>query len=326
MINTPIKVYFFTLTDTHASEHIYLSSLQEALTDQNTISVDDWRDADVVHLFEVNLYTKDTISAARFPTLLRILYSDTPIVVSTDDLYFIDKPGLTGQPLLYSLNHHTQRLLFKYVDAIIAISESVQASLSNSISPSKIHIVKHGVDVMYHSETTMSEEPFVLHVSLASKRKNPDAIRQVAKRLDTRFVIAGSGWDDIIPDTQRTANVELTGYVSEDELIDLYKAASIFYFPTLHEGFGLPILEAMAAGCAVVTSDIYSVPEVTDNAAVLCDPLDVDAHVETIRNLLNDETERRKLSIEARDRAAQFTWEKAAKRTEDVYRTVLREI
>ena len=102
--------------------------------------------------------------------------------------------------------------------------------------------------------------------------------------------------------------------------IYLYKRAAVFYFPTLHEGFGLPVLEAMAAGCAVVTSDVYSVPEVAGDAAVLCDPHDTDAHVEAIERLLGDETERETLSARAGERAAQFSWETAAEETETVYR------
>lgn len=180
--------------------------------------------------------------------------------------------------------------IFDNCDRIVAISESVKSALTNEFPESKIDVVRHGVDARYRTEgpPASDEDPFVLHVSLAAKRKNPAAIVKVANRLDHRFVIAGSGWDEHVPDRPETKNVEIMGYVPEDELVDLYKRAAVFYFPTLHDGFSLPVLEAMAAGCAVVTSDVYSVPEVADDAAVLCDPHDTDAHVEAIERLLEE--------------------------------------
>ena len=318
----PLSVHFFTLTDATASEHIYMSSLRDALTDRDVVAVDDWREADVVHLFEVNFYSRAALSEFEYLTLFEMLRSETPVVVSTDDLFFLDRPELTARPRLYPLNHLTQRWLFDNCDRIIAISESVKAALTNEFSESKIDVVRHGVDSRYRADgpSSSEEDPFVLHVSLAAKRKNPAAIAEVAKRLDHRFVIAGSGWDEHIPDQPETDTVELKGYVPEDELVDLYKRADVFYFPTLHEGFGLPVLEAMAAGCAVVTSNVYSVPEVAGDAAVLCDPHDTDTHLEAIERLLKNETEREALWTSARERAAGFSWESAAEETATIYR------
>jgi len=133
---------------------------------------------------------------------------------------------------------------------------------------------------------------------------------------DQRLVIAGSGWADEIPND--LDNVEAPGYVPEDELVDLYHRASVFYFPTLHEGFGLPVLEAMA----VVTSDVYSVPEVTGDAALLFDPDDTAAHAEAIRDLLSDGERRHTLAERAVARADEFSWKQAAAETKAVYRTV----
>ena len=319
-----LKVKFFTLTDTQASEHIYMGALRDVLIQQEGIvPVEDWHNADVIHLFEVNFWTRDTARAFRLPTLLRMLFSDTPVVVSTDDLYFINEPSFTAHPRLYPLNHVSQRWLLHQTDAIIAISESVKNALVKEIPRNKIHVVYHGVDPRYYTDMFREKNPFVFHASLASRRKNPRTVLQVAERLDVRFVIAGSGWPEIVPESLRRRNVETTGYVSEDDLIDLYHRASIFYFPTLHEGFGLPILEAMAAKNAVVTSDVYAVPEVTGDAAILCDPHDSNAHISTIQHLLADDTERRHLAEAARQRATQFSWDNAAAETMSVYQSVL---
>jgi glycosyltransferase involved in cell wall biosynthesis len=313
-----LRVKFFTLTPGGGSEHIYLDALRDALTDQGVEPVEDWREADVVHLFEVNALTGDTLRAFEFPTLLRILRSDTPLVISTDDLYFSGDPDLTVHPRLYPLNHRLQRALFERADAIIAISRSVEQRLATHVTNTAIHVVHHGVDDAYRDAYTDPAEPFVLHVSLAAPRKNPEAVAEVARRLDGRMVVAGGGWDERLPD-----DAETPGFVPEGDLIDLYHRAPVFYFPTRHEGFGLPVLEAMAASTAVVSSDVYSVPEVAGDAAVLEDPEDVDAHVAALERLLDNESERRRLAERAHDRAGGFTWAEAARGTRTVYRRAL---
>lgn len=321
-----VHTKFYTLTDSPASEHIYLDALQDALLDGAVSEASDWQDADLVHLFEVNLYTTAALHAFRYPTLVRMLRSDTPVVVSTDDLYFSENSELTARPGLYPLNHHTQSWLFDNVDAIIAISESVRANLSPHVDTTKIHVVYHGVDDRYRiTDPKEVSDPFVLHVSLAARRKNPEAVVGAARRLNTRFVIAGSGWESYFRDVEGTDNVELLGYVPEADLIDLYRDAAVFYFPTLHEGFGLPVLEAMAAGCAVVTSDVYAVPEVVGDAAILHDPNAVDSHVEAITQLLDNPGRRYELAARAIGRSQQFTWTRAAQETMEVYRSVLDE-
>lgn len=317
-----LRVYPFTLTDTVASEHIYGEELAEALSERGVQFVDGWREADVVHLFEVNLFTRDALTAFEFPELLRVLRSDTPVVVSTDDLYFIGEPSLTARPRLYSLNRRVQRWLFDRCDAIIAISESVRRSLESAVSETEITVVHHGVHERYFATPGERAAPFVLHVSLASKRKNPDAIVEVAERIDHRFVVAGGGWNEYLQEDDYD-NVEVVGYVPEDDLVELYREAGVFYFPTLHEGFGLPVLEAMAAANAVVSSDTFSVPEVAGDAAVLHDPRDVDRHVESLRTLLRDDERRITLATKARERAERFSWEKSAEETVSVYRSVV---
>ncbi len=321
----PLRIHFFMLTDTVASEHMYGERLQNAMAEFPVEFVDDWREADVVHLFEVNFLTRDALSAMRYLELYRVLRSDVPVVVSTDDLYFTGDPSLTSRPRLYWPNNRLQRWLLTRCDTIIAISESVKRRIEESISATHIRVVHHGVDERYFDAPETAADPFVLHVSLAAPRKNPRAIREVAERLNARFVIAGGGWQQYVPADLNGGSVEVTGYVSEDELVDLYGRAGVFYFPTLHEGFGLPLLEAMASGTAVVTSDVYSVPEVTGGAALLHDPHDVGAHLESISELLADESRRERLERASRRRAREFRWEETADKTLTVYRSVLEE-
>lgn len=321
----PFRVHFFTLTDTRASEHVYMGELKDALTERDVEAVEDWREADVVHLFEVNFYTRAAISQFQYPKLLRVLNADVPVVVSTDDLFFIDEPEITAKPGLYHLNQITQRWLFGQADAIIAISESVQSALEDHVGRAKLSVVHHGVTEEYYTDREPENPPFVFHVSIASERKNPEAIVETAQRLDAPFVVAGGGWEEHFEDADDVDNVDVRGYVPESELIELYKDAAVFYFPTLHEGFGLPLLEAMAANTAVVTSDAYAVPEVVGDAAITRDAEAVDAHVASIRGLLESDRRRQDLATQARDRARAFTWDRAAEETTRVYSDVRRE-
>ena len=324
MTERSLRVNLFFLTDTVSSEHIYAEELKNALLERGIEMTDDWREADIVHLFEVNFFTSAALTSFSFPTLFRILRSDVPVVVSLDDLYFIDRPEFTAQPALYTPNRYAQQWLLDAVDGIIAISNSVKRSLSAAIDPETIHTVHHGVDESYFPDSSQqTDEGYVLHVSMASKRKNPEAVVELADRLDEQFLIAGTGWDEHIPERLARDNVELLGYVPEDELIELYQGASVFYFPTYHEGFGLPVLEAMAAETAVVTSDVYSVPEVAGEAAILCRPDDVTAHLSHVNRLLANNDERRELAKRAREQAESFTWAQTARETERVYRELL---
>lgn len=321
--NRSIRVRPFYLTSAVASERIYGDELEGALENLNVQSVDNWQDADVVHLFEVNVFTREALKAHTFPTLYRILRSDVPVVVSTDDLYFIDDPSLTARPLLYGINSRAQQWLFRRCDGIIAMSRSVKESISAVLPNANIHVVYHGVSERYFGGTSETESPTVLHVSFPSNRKNPETLLAVAEQLDSRVVIAGGGWEDQFDDDQLAENIEVTGYVPEEELVELYHTSDVFYFPTLHEGFGLPLLEAMASTNAIVASDVYAVPEVTGKTAILHDPLERDAHVRSLEELLADRDRRTTLANAARERARQFSWRDTAKQTRAVYESVL---
>ncbi|WP_129115507.1 glycosyltransferase family 4 protein [Halegenticoccus tardaugens] len=119
--------------------------------------------------------------------------------------------------------------------------------------------------------------------------------------------------------------VETLGFVSDEELGWLYHNAAAFVFPSLYEGFGLPILEAMSAGTPVVTADRGAMAEVAGDAACLVDPTDSDAIADGIERTLCDADARERLARRGRERAAVFTWERAARRTAEAYRSVARE-
>jgi glycosyltransferase involved in cell wall biosynthesis len=117
--------------------------------------------------------------------------------------------------------------------------------------------------------------------------------------------------------------VKFTGYVPDEDLVLLYSSAELVVYPSIYEGFGLPILEAMSCGRPVITSRSSSIPEVAGNAALLVDPLSIDELATAISSVLNSRHLRRELTDKGIARAAQFTWRDTAQRTWAVYREVV---
>lgn len=177
--------------------------------------------------------------------------------------------------------------------------------------------------------------PFLLSVGGFNAKKNFSHVVDAVTALrssglkDVDLVVAGP----ISPEEQRTivsgikratlqSGIRFLGRVSDEALASLYTAAAALVFPSLHEGFGLPILEAMACGCPVVTSNISSMPEVAGDAALLCDPASVESISEAIASVLNTDSLRDKLRQAGFARASAFTWEKTAADMERVFDAV----
>ncbi|HWT24412.1 MAG TPA: glycosyltransferase family 1 protein, partial [Solirubrobacteraceae bacterium] len=167
--------------------------------------------------------------------------------------------------------------------------------------------------------------PYVLCTATLEPRKNLPRLIEAFAGLppDLRdaheLVLAGArGWqeDETFAAVRRHADrVRTLGYVEESDLRALYRRAEVFAFPSLGEGFGLPVLEAMAAGTAVLTSDRSSLPEVGGDAARYADPLDVGAIRAGLEALLRDPHERARLAARGRERAAGFSWARTARET-----------
>jgi glycosyltransferase involved in cell wall biosynthesis len=154
-------------------------------------------------------------------------------------------------------------------------------------------------------------------------------LRSRRATADIRLVHAGpEGWlaDDVpraVRELGLSAVVRFLGFVPQSDLVALYRLARVCVYPSLYEGFGLPVAEAMACGCPVVTSDVSSLPEVAGDAAVLVDPTSVEAIADGIASLWTDEARRRSLTTHGLQRAGTFTWERAARETSAVYDAVL---
>jgi glycosyltransferase involved in cell wall biosynthesis len=178
------------------------------------------------------------------------------------------------------------------------------------------------------AERARKLQPFVLCVGNRKPHKNlPAAVRALAKlRTDgfpiLRLVIAGAGpsheFRQAAADESVVEAVVDVGAVSDDLLHALYGAAEALFFPSLFEGFGLPVLEAMAAGTPVVASNRASVPEVVGSAGEVADPDDVDAFAAAARRVIGDPAHRAELVRRGRERAAELSWERCVSATADL--------
>jgi glycosyltransferase involved in cell wall biosynthesis len=211
-------------------------------------------------------------------------------------------------------------------DAVIGVSEFTKSQVVSllDIPAGQIHVIHHGVRKLDYPE--MTRERVILCVGAIQKRKNIARLIDAFRTVDRSWELvltgaAGYGAEEILRDLP--PRVTVTGYISEQQLAQWYRRAMIFAFPSLDEGFGMPVLEAMAAGTPVLTSNRSALPEVAGDAALLVDPEDTQAIAEALRNLTQDEDLRLDLARRGKDRASRFTWDQAVRETWRVYSGLL---
>jgi glycosyltransferase involved in cell wall biosynthesis len=215
--------------------------------------------------------------------------------------------------------------------AVIAVSAFTKSQVVSllGVEPSKVHVVHHGIRRL--DLPAVAREPVILSVGAIQKRKNIARLVEAFETVDPawRLVLAGScgyGATEIrarIEKSPARGRISVPGYVSPAELAAWYARAQIFAFPSLDEGFGMPVLEAMAAGVAVVTANRSALPEVAGEAAIQVEPESVEALGQALRDLTRNEELRRELVQRGTARALLFTWEKAVRETWEVYHKVL---
>jgi glycosyltransferase involved in cell wall biosynthesis len=216
----------------------------------------------------------------------------------------------------------------EHSDLIIAVSRFTAQQVEEllGVEPSRIRVIPHGSRAPLH--ITPARENLVLMVGAVQKRKNVARLVKAFERMPPgwKLAIAGSAQGygaavelHAVEESPRRRDIEVLGYVPGVALEDLYSRARIFAFPSLDEGFGMPVLDAMARGAPVVTSRRSAIPEVAGDAALLVDPEDVEELGAALNRLAGDEGLRQDLAQRGRERAAEFTWEKAVERTWKVY-------
>ncbi len=234
----------------------------------------------------------------------------------------------------------------KRANAIVADSESSRQDilLLLDVNPNRVFTVPLGVSPAYHHVDDRESlesirrkyhlpERFLLYVGVLEPRKNLPVLVRAYRSLVNRgiphsLVIVGrKGWmyDQLfqtIRDLDLASRVIFTGYVPEAELPLIYSTADLFIYPSLYEGFGLPVLEAMACGVPVVTSNISSMPEIVGNAGILVDPRRMDELADAVFRISTNRDLHDELAHKGAVRAQLFSWERTARETLDVYRRV----
>jgi glycosyltransferase involved in cell wall biosynthesis len=268
-----------------------------------------------------------------------------PLVVTVHDLGPLTHPeyfkNTSPWIMRRSLNH-----TIKQAAAIVCVSQSTADELISLVGDSarkRIHVVHEGVSPDFfrpahaeclrgiHSLPVMGT-PFILSTGKLSPRKNVLGLIRAMTRLADHIphhlvLVGGDGWSveetyDLLDESGLRDRVHFPGFVSDDQLRGLYNAASVYVHPSFYEGFGLTILEAMASGCPVVTSNVYSLPEVAGKAALLIDPGNVDEIAFAIKRICQNESIAVELKEKGIRRAEEFRWDSCAEKIANIYQQV----
>ncbi len=265
------------------------------------------------------------------------ILSGRPSVLTLHDIsYEIYPQFFTKRELIR--NRALIRDSARRASVVVTISEASRSDIIEHyhLREERVVAIPNGVSAEFFARglpaiREVGNEPLrLLAVGNLQPRKNLvrllGAVRQIGRELPVTLRVVGpDGYQagEIRRRLSESTNIEVVGYLPDDELAEEFARADIFVFPSIYEGFGLPVLEAMAVGTPVITTTGGALPEVAGDAAVLVDPLDESGLATAIVRLAGDRQHRIELQAAGRARAASFTWDKAAARLVDVYRQVL---
>jgi len=332
--------YFVPRNKERKDEH------EDTLVSTSWLPIIRWRplrkyDLDIIH-FSQGM----PLSFVGFVDLLFCPPSKTVATVHGDLHWVLPEYVMNTNRLTILKRRYLERLVSKRFDNFIAVSESVKRSLVkySKVPQDRIKVIYEGVDTELFKVIEQEEKDsfkkekgleyhYILHVSNYAPVKNMNALINAffeLKREGVRhkLVIAGIRWDqsdvhNLIEKLGLNEDVIFLGGVPQEDLVALYNCADLFVSASLHETFGLPILEAMACGCPVITTNAFAMPEVAGDAALLLDnPKDTSELCHKMYKLLIDENLRKQLRTGGLERAQQFSWEKCAKETLEVYEKV----
>lgn len=295
--------------------------------------------------------SREKVDLLHSPYWSNPLWSPWPTVVTVHDVIQFVLPEYAWRKI--------SRMYFGLVsagarraDAIITVSECSKADIVKilGVAPERIHVIGNAVDSTLYPvrdawllksvrERYGIGPRFVLYFGGFDLRKNVPRIIEAYSRMPERLrkehglVIAGRYQNlghPLFPDPREVvarlgleSSVIFTGQIREQDKAPLFSAASLFVFPSLYEGFGIPVLEAMACGTPVVTSNASALPEVAGDAGELVDPYQTDAISAAMADLLDNQSRRDELSRRGLERARRFTWNGVAEQTVRVYKQIL---
>ena len=301
----------------------FLTNVMDYINQQESERLLKKQDFDLVHPTYYN------------PYFLKYLKKKSCVITVHDMIHEIF-PDIfpTGDPI-----SSWKKQVLENANEIISVSESTKSDIIRffHIDPDRIHVIYHGNPF---EEKTLAEEyrdpsvhpstgkSFILFVGNRSGYKNFEFFISAAAEIlhkDTELQVCCAGGGPFTPHEieilKKLQILKRVYYIQPDDRLmkKLYANARAFVFPSLYEGFGLPVLEAFSCGCPVMLSNTSSLPEIGGDAAVYFDPSDPDSFTSTLEHLLTDDTLRLQLISRGHERLKQFSWEKTAKATRNVY-------
>src|SRR3989344_2906987 len=289
------------------------------------------------------LWTQIGLGLQTFKEKLDVLF------VPAHTLPIIHKPGLKtvvtvhdlGAEYLPKMHQLKQQLYLKYITKyqltsatkLIAVSKATKGDLVKKvgIDPKKVAVIYEGFNRDFKPAKTdiksYSKEWYYLFVGTIQPRKNLERIIEAFSRQTSvlrLLIVGGKGWlsDDIYQLPKKLGieeRVKFLGHVADEELAKLYSGAEALLFPSLFEGFGLPILEAQACGCPVITSNLSSMPEVAGKGALFVNPYSVDEIEGAMEKVMKDSKLKENLIKEGYKNIKKYSWKKCAKETLSIY-------
>jgi len=251
-------------------------------------------------------------------------------VITIHDLTYKRFPELLQKETLENLERHMSREI-ALADAIVCVSESTRSDVLNfyEVDERKVAAIHSGISVL-SPQSSVLNGPYILFVSTVEPRKNLpvllDAYSRLRPRIPHSLVVAGKiGWkSESIAKRLEAPGIVHLDYVDSERLAAIYAGADLFVFPSIYEGFGFPLLEAMAHGVPTIAARSSSLPEIGGDAALYFDPRDDRELERLIERVVSDRALRDELVARGRERAATFRWDVAAEQTLAVLRRAAR--
>lgn len=302
-----------------------------------------WHRAQIPYCVEYMLGKIGLYHATDF--VLPPIHKQTKSIITIHDLSYIRVPETASPSLKKYLDVVVPRSIARATH-VHAVSETTRQDIITlyNTPPEKVSVIFNAVESRFKPEDVskailakyhIPDAPYIISVGTVQPRKNYSrlvkSLAQLRQKYDVHLVIAGGrGWleDEFyatIIQTGMTDYVHVTGFVADEDLPALYSGALCMAYPSLYEGFGIPVLEAMACGTPVLTSTSSSLPEVAGDAAILVDPYDTDAIQDGLERLISDQDLQQILAEKGSLQAQKFTWEQSARQLKRLYTQLLGE-
>jgi glycosyltransferase involved in cell wall biosynthesis len=267
---------------------------------------------------------------------------DVPMVVTIHDVLALSMPQYFSAVIAQRFKRLARRSARRAARVLTDSDHSRGEIVEHlGVAPERVEVIPPGVEARFRPAEPSAEwlnerfgidRPYILSVGTLEPRKNLAGVIAAFERCNgfggevALVVVGGRGWKMAPIDSalrRTTTRLIATGYVEDEELVRLYAGATCFVFPSFGEGFGFPVLEAMACGTAVITSERTSIPEIAAGAAALVDPSSVEELAAAIDDVVRNAERRDELRRAGLERSRRFSWAACAERTAAVYRAAL---